>query len=41
MKDQRLGMCSGMGMAIADMIGTGYFLSTGLWLKIWIPKGCG
>ena len=29
MKDQRLGMFSGMGMVIANMIGAGVFLSTG------------
>ena len=29
MKDRRLGVFSGMGMVIANMIGAGVFLSTG------------
>jgi len=29
MKDHRLGMCSGMGMVVANMIGAGVFISTG------------
>jgi APA family basic amino acid/polyamine antiporter len=38
MKDHRLGMFSGMGMVIANMIGAGVFLSTGFMAQELTPK---
>ena len=38
MKDQRLGLFSGMGMVIANMIGAGVFLSTGFMAQDMNPK---
>ena len=38
MKDHRLGLFSGMGMVIANMIGAGVFLSTGFMAQDLTPK---
>ena len=38
MKDRRLGVFSGMGMVIANMIGAGVFLSTGYMAQTLTPK---
>ena len=38
MKDHRLGLFSGMGMVIANMIGAGVFLSTGFMAQDLNPK---
>jgi basic amino acid/polyamine antiporter, APA family len=38
MKDRRLGLFSGMGMVIANMIGAGVFLSTGFMAQDLTPK---
>ena len=38
MKDQRLGLFSGMGMVIANMIGAGVFLSTGFMAQNMTPQ---
>jgi amino acid transporter len=38
MKDHRLGMFSGMGMVVANMIGAGVFLSTGFMAQELTPK---
>jgi len=38
MKDRRLGIFSGMGMVIANMIGAGVFLSTGYMAQTLTPK---
>ena len=38
MKDHRMGLFSGMGMVIANMIGAGVFLSTGFMAQDLNPK---
>ena len=38
MKDQRLGLFSGMGMVIANMIGAGVFLSAGFMAQDMNPQ---